>query len=370
MKARTTLLIDKETIERAQSLGLNISQTCENSLKVIMNFMQNGYSRIPEFLSPGSFPSGKESGVAGGVGFEPTTTNLGGCEQTAKGICKTYAENGGSIDWTGFLEWLEKDHRHRVSLDKVSYCKRFAHCLLDRDLSEIRDLRESLRPNVLKALSSLAKYLGIYEEYRKLMAQSGLKWAGRSSDDLIIDRLTKVEDAGEVWAWIREVKRTRPELQEFMDLMALTGLRLGEAISSYNLIIELSRKGKLNEYYKPDLGTLEHYKFKDIFIRKSKKAFFSFVPEELIQKIQANPPTTQDSITKSFQRRHIPMRFSDIRENHGTFLIKHLKETEIDFLHGRATSSVFMKNYFNPALIGDLKDRAQKGLREIQERIQ
>ena len=68
MKARTTLLIDKETIERAQALGLNISQTCENSLKVIMNSMQNGYSRIPEFLSPGS--SSEESGVRS-PGFEP-----------------------------------------------------------------------------------------------------------------------------------------------------------------------------------------------------------------------------------------------------------------------------------------------------------
>jgi len=34
-----------------------------------------------------------------------------------------------------------------------------------------------------------------------------------------------------------------PDLEDFMELMAITGLRLKEAVSCYNLIIRLAREG-------------------------------------------------------------------------------------------------------------------------------
>ena len=46
-----------------------------------------------------------------------------------------------------------------------------------------------------------------------------------------------------------------------------------------------------------------------------------------------------------------------MREAHATFMTKYLRPSEIDFLHGRVSSSIFMRNYFNPALINDLKER-------------
>ena len=62
-------------------------------------------------------------------------------------------------------------------------------------------------------------------------------------------------------------------------------------------------------------------------------------------------------------------RFSDIREAHATFMTKYLRPSEIDFLHGRVSSSIFMRNYFNPALVSDLKERVFKGINEIMEMI-
>ena len=55
-------------------------------------------------------------------------------------------------------------------------------------------------------------------------------------------------------------------------------------------------------------------------------------------------------------------------EAHATFMTKFLKKEEIDFLHGRVTSGVFMQHYFNPALIADLKTRAFQGITEILEK--
>jgi len=44
----------------------------------------------------------------------------------------------------------------------------------------------------------------------------------------------------------------------------------------------------------------------------------------------------------------------------------YLTQPEIDFLHGRTSASIFMQNYFNPALISDLKERVFKAIEEIK----
>jgi len=59
------------------------------------------------------------------------------------------------------------------------------------------------------------------------------------------------------------------------------------------------------------------------------------------------------------------LRFSDIREAHANVLTKYLRQAEIDFLQGRVSASVFMRNYFNPALIIDLRKRVFKAVSEI-----
>ena len=277
----------------------------------------------------------------------------------------------GNIDWEAFKDWLIKNGTtERWTRYLANYAKPFQECLVTKDLGKLRDLPETLRPNAIKCLAALSKYLGVYEEFKMLLRNYGLKWVGKSSTDIVIDRLTKVEDSGEVFEWIRQVKRARPELSDLMDLMATTGMRYEEAIDSYNLIIQLTRKRKLADYYNPKKGNLEHFRFKDIFIRHNKKVFISFASKEMVERIAENQPLpSMDSDQKLVQKKGLKLRFSNIREAHGTFMTKHLQQPEIDFLHGRVSSNVFMKNYFNPALIGDLKIRAFQGIKEIQRKI-
>ena len=275
-----------------------------------------------------------------------------------------------TVNWEDFEQWLLRNHRRHTVVSLVSYAKKFCHCLFSRDLSEVRDLRDSLRPNVVRALSNLAKYLGIYEDWKVLVKQYGLKWTGRSTDELLIDRLTKVQNPDEVFQWIRQVKSEREDLAVFMDYIAITGLRLDEAVQSYNMIIQLSRKGKLSEYYNEENETLEHFKFKETFIRKSKKAFISFVPKELVKRIcESMPFKSKHAVHKRVRMKGLPLRFADIREAHASILTRYLSQPEIDFLHGRVSANVFMQNYFNPKLIADFKDRIFKAIMEIQTRI-
>jgi len=272
---------------------------------------------------------------------------------------------GDVVDWSGFESWVFKEYRVRVARDRLSYAKKFGHCLLKRDLTELRPLSDDKRVHVLKALSALSKFLGTYDEFKALRRNYGFKWRGKSFDDLIIERLTKVVDKNELYEWIKTVKTSSPDYAVFMDFMASTGLRYEEAINAWNLIIDLAQQNRLNEYYKEDRHVLEHYRFKDTFIRRSKKAFISFVSEELIGNISKSKRLSVELLKSRIKRKKLKLRFGDIRELHGTILTKHLRQPEIDFLHGRVSTSVFMRNYFNPAWISDLKDRAQRGANDI-----
>lgn len=158
---------------------------------------------------------------------------------------------------------------------------------------------------------------------------------------------------------IRRVKVEASEYATFMDFMATTGLRYEEAINSWNLIIQLAGENKLRMRSWSIIG------FKGIFIRRTKKAFISFVPKDLINEIVKYRPLTFNVLRKRIQRRRLKLRFGDIRELHASVLTKYLREREIDFLHGRTSTSVFMRNYFNPAWIQDLKNRALEGAHEL-----
>ena len=272
-----------------------------------------------------------------------------------------------AIDWQKFEKWLSLEYKPKTARNRINYAKKYAYCLLKGNLADLRTMSHSKRTHTMKALSCLAKFLGIYEYWQKLIKNNGLKWS-ENTDNLIINRITKVKDSNEIFEWIRQVKAKRKELSNFMDFMAISGLRFNEAIESYNLIIKLAKKGKLSQYYNEQKETLEHFRFKEIFIRRTKKAFITFAPQKLIETISKSEPLTED-IVKCRVRKTLRLRFADIREAHGTFMTKYLRASEIDFLHGRVSSSVFLTNYFNVALINDLKQRVFKGIKEIMQKI-
>jgi len=330
---KTTIRVGKDVLAEAQRLGLNVSKVCENALRIYVDAMKGADQLVGELKVP--------------------------------------KEDAAKIDWERFRKFLDARYIPKTARDRFNYAKQFSHCLTQKNLSELQTLSPDKRGHVLKGLSALAKFLGTYPVWKQLITDYDLKWVGRSRDEIIIDRITKVKDPGEIFAWIREVKKARPELNTFMDFSAITGLRFDEAIASYNLIISLNTEGKISEYYNSSNQTLEHYKFKKTFLRKTKKAFISFVPETMINQLDPTRDLlTPRRVQKRIQKRGLQLRFGDVREAWNTFLTKYLKDSEIDFLQGRVSTSVFMRNYFNPALIGDLKTRTNTAITEILANIQ
>ena len=223
------------------------------------------------------------------------------------------------------------------------------------------------RRRVMQSLSALAKFIGCYERYGQLIKSYGLKWTV-NNDDIIIARLIKYSGANgnactnDLFNWVKLVKQEIPDFSVFMDFTIATGLRLSESIESYRLIVELNEKGKL-DYYNAERNVLEHFRFKAHFIRRTKKAFMSFVPNELIDCVSTSGliPTT-DVIERRIRRRRLKLCFSDLRELWASQSVRQLSQPEIDFLQGRVSASVFMQNYFNPIWISDLKTRAIKNV--------
>jgi hypothetical protein len=96
----------------------------------------------------------------------------------------------------------------------------------------------------------------------------------------------------------------------------------------------------------------------------------SFVSKELIdQAIASGLEVSQDVIRKRMQRAKFKLRFSDLRELWASRSIKNLRQPEIDFLQGRVSASVFMRNYFNPTWIVDLKRRALKNADKLLSQV-
>ena len=222
----------------------------------------------------------------------------------------------------------------------------------------------------MASLSNPSKFLGIYRIWKDTVANTGLKWSNGNSEDIIIERFTKSQSPEEIKDWIVSVKGAIPTLTGFMDFATATGIRFVEAVRSYNLIVDLSEHGDLTEYYDVEKALLEHYRFSELFIRRSKKIFISFISEDLVELVKASRRFSKSAIENRIKRSGLPSRFGDLREYWATYMTKYLKQPEIDFLQGRVSTSVFMRNYFNPAWIKDLKDRILRSTEEILMELQ
>jgi len=241
--------------------------------------------------------------------------------------------------------------------------------LFDGDVKALLTLSPRTQKAVMASLSNLSKFLGVYDEWKAFVKAYGLKWSNGDLDMLVISRITKVRFNGDILEWIKRAGGEIPKLRLFLKFMLLTGLRLREAVNSWNLIIELSGKRKIGEYYNFESLALEHFRFKQLFIRRSKKCYITFLPPNLVYEIaEYGEPLTIFKVNNWVRRdKRLKSRFNDIREYWATYMTKWLTPAEIDFLQGRVGGSVFMRHYFNPALIADLRERVFKGLAELEK---
>ena len=147
----------------------------------------------------------------------------------------------------------------------------------------------------------------------------------------------------------------------------LTGLRASEAIDSINIIKDDNKRIK---YLDIESNILKHYEFPDIFIRKTKKAHFSVVNDNLIKIAMTASSQTCSTLTSRFYRNNIEFDLSYCRKVLATFLRNNGIEPEIiDLLQGRISSSVFVNHYYRPDINEIITTRIRPVLDDLAKEL-
>jgi intergrase/recombinase len=271
-------------------------------------------------------------------------------------------KNFEGFDWNAFREWLLKRYSKTWAPTVFSYAKKY-HWMLAGNLRELDSFSKSKKNNVLKSLIALSKYLGVYQSFKLRVASYGIKWEYQDSLEAFL-RITEPKE--EIVEWLKACLKVLDEDKStFLTFLAISGLRKGEAINSFNLIIKLSQKGKLNKYYNKELQSLEHFRFGKLFLRGSKNVFFSFIPSQLIDKIAKCKSISETTLKRHLKRNGLKSRLNELRDYFATFMVYNgLIREEADLLQGRIGKSIFMRHYFSPA-IKDLRDRTLKAINKM-----
>ncbi len=236
------------------------------------------------------------------------------------------------------------------------------------DASELAVLSPANRKHALSALASLSKYEGRYDQFLRIRQCYSLKWSSGSDS---IDSMQRFFNPSlTLDSMLEQIRQMVQKLPGFMGQIVrfgvLTGLRPAETIESVRLI---NNQLLFSKYYNADNQTLEHFRFPDVFLRQTKKAYISFVTPQMLSGIQhiENIPS-YNAIRLTCQRRRIKMDMRYCRKVFASWLHKYGISTEIvDFLQGRVSTSVFSRHYLTPD--ASLKDRVLTALHELEKSL-
>ncbi|MDR2720612.1 MAG: hypothetical protein LBC03_07415 [Nitrososphaerota archaeon] len=242
-------------------------------------------------------------------------------------------------------EWLNKKQYVKAYVKRtVSYAKQYGHCLFSGNYQALIEAKN--QHDKLSAIANLAKFTGRYDVFRADIKKWGIKWSGYDAGfkgflNIISNRHEGLRD------YVTSAYAVAlPNERLFIEFLASTGLRVGEACIAFNLIIKLQAEGRLGEYYNEGLQCLEHYKFPELFLRRTKKAYVSFVDMVTVGLIGDSKPVNYNRLVCELKRQGCKLRLKQLRSYHNSRLYKAGIQSElIDIVAGRVPKSVFQRHY-------------------------
>ena len=274
-----------------------------------------------------------------------------------------------NVDWNDFSKWVNSNLNSKYAGDIVRYSKKYTEILQKPNTaSRLMALPKNKKRLVMASLSNLSKYLGIYDYWKSIIRNSGLKWEKRSALETIIDILnSNLEDTK---IWLKETIAKLPnEYSTVLVFDVLTGLRASESCLSCKLITELKEKNRLDQYLDTELMMLQHFRFKELFLRHNKNAYISFISKDLLNLIlEVKPKLTYSAIRHKLNNIGFSSKMKELRKLHGTLLRSHLPKDLIDLLHGRISESVFLRFYYKPFL-QNIRTKTLEGIEPLQTEL-
>ena len=198
----------------------------------------------------------------------------------------------------------------------------------------------------MKAVSSLSKFSGRHDLWKQIIKKYNLLWFTGDNSLSIFSKIVNEASYSDLLKWIKGVISKVPEPQSNLFIFnTLTGLRPIEVSKCIHLI-----HSNLDEYWNEDKGILEHYKFPNEFIQRTKKVFISVVNEALIEIAKSCPMNVSYNALKlMLKRKGLDMNMYYCRKVFATYLRNEGVAPElIALLQGRIPNSVFVRHYYRP----------------------
>jgi hypothetical protein len=270
---------------------------------------------------------------------------------------------------------------NRTAEDRLRYTKLFAHILDTGNASELLQLTPNKRIHIQKALSCLARYTGKTEQWRIMRQKYGLSWSTGTEK---IDAFTRLFDGSKTLEvmieWLRQARQQLPSsssssssttssssYSDFLVFCTLTGLRGTECINAIRLIQD---PDQFKVYYDPDRQLLQHFRFPNLFIKRTKAVYVSVLGKELLaiaQGIKVTPTLT--AIKKAIRHRSLSMQVKYCRKIQASWLHKCGESAAlIDVLQGRISKNIFLKHYLT--LDSSFKIRILDSLHKLKQEIE
>ena len=202
-----------------------------------------------------------------------------------KHTCLVLSNNGSCTNSQSFESYLKSQNKRNIR-QIVSYAQRHHSVLENGDASQLINLQSgAMRRHAMEALTALSKYLGCYDTWQEIRKRYSLHWTSGDetlkslerffNPDLTLDNI--YDRVGQM------IAKTPIPISNVIRFACLTGLRPAEVIESVKLI---NGEETFPKYYNLERQALEHFRYPDIFLRHTKKAYISFVTPEILQLVQ------------------------------------------------------------------------------------
>ena len=143
----------------------------------------------------------------------------------------------------------------------------------------------------MSALASLSKFQGRYDKWLAIRHYYNLKWSSGNNSLQALERFfNPTLNLDDMIARIREMIRVLPaHMSEVVKFAVITGLRPSEDIEAVK-ILNSGNPGL--GYYNQERQCLEHFRFPNVFLRATKKAYLSFITlDNLLPILNLGPKT-------------------------------------------------------------------------------
>ena len=162
---------------------------------------------------------------------------------------------------------------------------------------KLTEIAVSNRGNILKTMVNLSKFLGCYEDYKLKLKNHGIHWVNGDTSFNAFMRITN-NNQSTLGLWYKTAQSILRENEKlYLKFTLQSGIRKGEAKQAFNMIIDLTKQNRLNEFYNSEIEALEFCRYPD-FNSRTKKVYLSFVENELIQQIASSQSVSYFAIRK------------------------------------------------------------------------